>query len=213
MSQWHFYDPAEGHGLAHDPFKAIVAPRPIGWISSVDAEGRPNLAPYSFFNAVCDRPPMVMFASSARKDTQANVESTGEFVVNLATRGLAEAMNLSSASVPHGVDEFALAGLDTLPCETVRPRRVAQSPAALECRLVHVLPLRTLDGEQTASTMFIGQVVGVHIRTDCLRDGQFDMTRAGTIARCGYRGDYAHVTDLFEMLRPTSRGTPAPGTG
>jgi flavin reductase (DIM6/NTAB) family NADH-FMN oxidoreductase RutF len=213
MSQWHFYEPAHGHGLAHDPFKAIVAPRPIGWISSLDADGRPNLAPYSFFNAVCDRPPMVMFASSARKDTQANVEATGEFVVNLATRVLAEAMNLSSASVPHGVDEFALAGLETLPCETVRPRRVAQSPAALECRLVHVLPLRTLDGEQTTSTMLIGQVVGVHIRTDCLRAGQFDMTLAGTIARCGYRGDYAQVTDLFELLRPASGGRPTPGTG
>lgn len=202
MSQWHFYEPAAGHRLPHDPFKAIVAPRPIGWISTLDADGRPNLAPYSFFNAVCDAPPMVMFSSSAPKDTQANVETTREFVVNLATRALAEAMNTSSAAVPHGIDEFTLAGLDTLPSAVVRPRRVAQSPAALECRLVHVLPLRTLEGGATASTVFVGQVVGVHLDVACLRDGRFDMTVAGTIARCGYRGDYTQVTELFELLRP-----------
>jgi len=204
MTEWHFYEPAAGHRLPHDPFKAIVAPRPIGWISTVDADGRPNLAPYSFFNAVCDRPPMVMFSSSAPKDTQANIEATGEFVVNLATRALAEAMNLSSASVPHGVDEFALAGLETTPCALVRPPRVARSPAALECRLLHVLPLRALDGAATMSTMIIGQVVGVHLDVACLRDGHFDMTRAGTIARCGYRGDYTQVTELFEMMRPVA---------
>ncbi|MCC7045003.1 MAG: flavin reductase family protein [Acidobacteria bacterium] len=202
MSQWHFYEPAAGHRLPHDPFKAIVAPRPIGWISTLDADGRPNLAPYSFFNAVCDAPPMVMFSSSAPKDTQANVDATGEFVVNLATRALAEAMNTSSAAVPYGVDEFALAGLDTLPSQIVRPRRVARSPAALECRLVHVLPLRTLEGAPTASTVFVGQVVGVHLDMACLRDGRFDMTVAGTIARCGYRGGYTQVTELFEILRP-----------
>jgi flavin reductase (DIM6/NTAB) family NADH-FMN oxidoreductase RutF len=211
MSQWHFYEPAAGHRLPHDPFKAIVAPRPIGWISTLDADGRANLAPYSFFNAVCDAPPMVMFSSSARKDTQANVEATGEFVVNLATRALAEAMNTSSAAVPHGVDEFALAGLETLPCTVVRPRRVARSPAALECRLLQVLPLRTLAGAPTTSTLIIGQVVGVHLDTACLRDGLFDMTVAGTIARCGYRGDYAQVTELFEMLRPA--GVTSSGSG
>ena len=202
MSQWHFYEPAAGHRLPHDPFKAVVAPRPIGWISTLDADGRPNLAPYSFFNAVCDSPPMVMFSSSAPKDTQANVEATGEFVVNLATRALAEAMNASSAAVPHGVDEFALANLESLPCKVVRARRVARSPAALECRLVHVLPLTTLEGSPTTSTMFIGQVVGVHLDTSCLREGLFDMTVAGTIARCGYRGDYAQVTEVFELRRP-----------
>jgi flavin reductase (DIM6/NTAB) family NADH-FMN oxidoreductase RutF len=210
MSQWHFYEPASGHRLPHDPFKAIVAPRPIGWISTLNADGRPNLAPYSFFNAVCDAPPMVMFSSSARKDTQANVEVTGEFVVNLATRALAEAMNMSSAAVPRGVDEFALAGLETLPSEIVRPCRVAQSPAALECRLVHVLPLRTLEGAPTTSTMFVGQVVGVHLNVACLRDGLFDMTVAGTIARCGYRGDYTQVTELFEILRPVGVKSQSP---
>jgi len=209
MTEWHFYEPASGHRLPHDPFKAIVAPRPIGWISTVDADGRPNLAPYSFFNAVCDRPPMVMFSSSARKDSQANVEATGEFVVNLATRDLVDAMNLSSAAVPHGVDEFSLAALETLPCNVVRPRRVARSPAALECRLVHVLPLKTFEGSATTTTLLVGQVVGVHLDMACLRDGQFDMVTAGTIARCGYRGDYAQVTELFEMLRPT--GVKMPG--
>lgn len=211
MAHWHFYEPAAGHRLPHDPFKAIVAPRPIGWISTVDADGRPNLAPYSFFNAVCDSPPMVMFSSSAPKDTQANAEATGEFVVNLATRVLAEAMNMTSLAVSHGVDEFVLAGLETLPCEVVRARRVALSPAALECRLVHVLPLRTLEGTPTASTMLVGQVVGVHLDTACLRDGLFDMTVAGTIARCGYRGDYTQVTELFEMLRPVGGRPPMAG--
>jgi flavin reductase (DIM6/NTAB) family NADH-FMN oxidoreductase RutF len=154
---------------------------------------------------------MVMFSSSSPKDTQANVQATGEYVENLATRALAEAMNTSSAVVPHGVDESALAGLETLPCEVVRPRRVALSPAALECRLVHVVPLTTLEGTATTSTVLIGQVVGVHLDTACLRDGLFDMTVAGTIARCGYRGDYTQVTELFEMLRPARQGAPRPG--
>ena len=213
MTTWHFYEPAAGHRLPHDPFKAIVAPRPIGWVSSLDVDGRPNLAPYSFFNAVCDSPPMVMFSSSARKDSQANVEATGEFVVNLATHALADAMNVSSAAVPHGVDEFILSGLETLPCEVVRPRRVARSPAALECRLVHVLPLRTVEGSSTSSTILVGQVVGVHLDVSCLRDGLFDMVMAGTIARCGYRGDYAQVTELFQMLRPAGPKRPDASDG
>lgn len=202
MSDWHFYEPTQGHRLPHDPFKAIVAPRPIGWISTVDTAGRPNLAPYSFFNAVCESPPLVVFSSSGRKDTQTNVEATGEFVVNLATKALAEAVNISSAAVPAGNNEFLLAGLESLPCELVKPRRVALSPAALECRLLQIVPLKALDGSLTSNTLVIGQVVGVHLNADCLRDGRFDMTLAGTIARCGYRGDYAEVTSLFELVRP-----------
>ncbi len=202
MSRWHSYEPSAGHRLPHDPLKAIVAPRPIGWISTVDREGRNNLAPYSFFNAVCETPPLVMFSSSSRKDTQRNVEETGEFVVNVVSRELVEAMNISSASVPHGVDEFALAGLETLACEQVRPRRVALSPAALECRLVQVVPLNDLHGTRTSSTVLIGQVVAVHLRTDCLKDGLFDMTLAQTVGRCGYRGEYSEVQSLFEVLRP-----------
>lgn len=203
MSEWHFYEPAAGHRLPHDPFKAIVAPRPIGWISTVDAEGRRNLAPYSFFNAVCDQPPMVMFSSTTRKDTQANIETTGEFVVNLATRALADVMNRTSAAVARDVDEFTLAGIEAAPSVRVRPPRVAASPAALECRLVTLQPLRDLDGRDTPNTVVIGQVVGVHIDVSCLRDGLFDMTLAGTIARCGYRGDYAAVTELFDIRRPS----------
>lgn len=203
MADWHFYEPALGHRLPHDPLKAIVAPRPIGWISSVDPEGRVNLAPYSFFNAVCETPPIVAFSSSGRKDTQSNVEATGEFVVNLATRSLAEAMNVSSASVPHDVDEFQLAGLTPAPCRLVKPPRVAASPAALECKLLVTLPLKDLAGNPTPNTLIIGQVIGVHLATDCLTNGLFDMVRAGTIARCGYQGDYAHVTELFPMFRPT----------
>jgi flavin reductase (DIM6/NTAB) family NADH-FMN oxidoreductase RutF len=207
MSDFHFYEPRLGHGLAHDPFKAIVAPRPIGWISTVDADSCVNLAPYSFFNAFSDAPPIVGFASTGRKDSQRNIEATGEFVANLATMRHAEAMNLTSAPLPAGMNEMEHAGLTPAPCRIVRPPRVADAPAALECKLLLVISLKDLEGRPTASTLILGQVVGVHIDTGFLRDGLFDMTAAGTIARCGYRGDYAHVTQLFEMLRPASPAT------
>ncbi|MDB5294066.1 MAG: Asp/Glu/hydantoin racemase [Phycisphaerales bacterium] len=199
MTSFHFYEPRNGHGLPHDPFKAIVAPRPIGWISTVDASGRVNLAPYSFFNAFCDAPPIVGFSSAGRKDSQRNVEATGEFVANLATRRQAEAMNASSLPLPHGASEMAHAGLAAAPCRLVRPPRVADAPAALECRLLTTLPLTDLDGRPTGHTLVLGQVVGVHIDPAYLKDGLFDMAAAGTIARCAYRGDYAEVTELFEM--------------
>jgi flavin reductase (DIM6/NTAB) family NADH-FMN oxidoreductase RutF len=202
VSDFHFYEPGRGHGLAHDPFKAIVAPRPIGWISTADPDGRVNLAPYSFFNAFCERPPIVGFASGGRKDSQRNAEATGEFVVNLATRRHAQAVNLTSAAVPHGVNEMELAGLAAAPCRLVRPPRVADAPAALECKLLLALPLKDLDGRPTDSTLVLGQVVGVHLDRAFLKDGLFDVAAAGTIARCGYRGDYTQVTALFEMLRP-----------
>jgi flavin reductase (DIM6/NTAB) family NADH-FMN oxidoreductase RutF len=207
MSETHFYEPRHGHGLPHDPFKAIVAPRPIGWISTVDAAGRPNLAPYSFFNAFCEAPPLVGFASGGPKDSQRNAEATGEFVVNLATRRHAEAMNLTSAPWPPGVSEFAAAGLAAAPSRLVRPPRVADAPAALECRVVLILPLKDLDGRPTPSTLVLGQVVGVHLAAAFLKGGLFDLVAAGTIARCGYRGDYTQVTALFEMLRPTAGQT------
>jgi flavin reductase (DIM6/NTAB) family NADH-FMN oxidoreductase RutF len=200
----HFYEPKNGHQLPHDPFKAIVAPRPIGWISTVDAEGRPNLAPYSFFNAFCDSPPVVGFSSSGRKNSQRNVEETGEFVVNLATSRQAHAMNRTSAALPHGVNKFEVAGLRAAPSRLVRPPRVADAPAALECRLLLVLPITDLDGKPTPNTLILGQVVGVHIDPAFLKEGLFDIVAAGTIARCGYRGDYAEVTRVFEMLRPSS---------
>ena len=209
MPDWHFYETAHGHRLPHDPFKAIVAPRPIGWISTVDTLGRPNLAPYSFFNAVCESPPIVAFSSSGRKDTQANIEATGEFVVNLTTRELAEAVSISSAAVPAGHDEFLLAGLESLPCTLVKPQRVARSPAALECRLLQFVPLSDLDGARTTCTLIIGQVVAVHLNTAFLRDGKFDMTLARTLARCGYGGDYLEASSLFEVVRPPA-GTLGP---
>jgi flavin reductase (DIM6/NTAB) family NADH-FMN oxidoreductase RutF len=204
MSEYHFYEPRLGHGLPHDPFKAIVAPRPIGWISTVDPEGRVNLAPYSFYNAFCEAPPIVGFSSGGKKDSQRNVEATGEFVANLVTRKHAQAMNLTSAPFPHGVDEMQRAGLAAAPSRLIRPPRVADAPAALECKLLLVLPLNDLDGKQTGSTLILGQVVGVHIDRAYLKDGLFDITAAGTIARCGYRGDYAEVTAVFEMLRPVA---------
>jgi flavin reductase (DIM6/NTAB) family NADH-FMN oxidoreductase RutF len=202
MGQTYFYEPGRGHGLPHDPFKAIVAPRPIGWISTVDPDGRVNLAPYSFFNAFCEAPPIVGFSSGGRKDSQRNVEATGEFVCNLATRRHAQAMNLTSAPFPPGVNEMERAGLTAAPSRLVCPPRVADAPAALECKLLLALPLKDLEGRPTASTLLLGQVVGVHIDPAFLKDGLFDLAAAGTIARCGYQGDYTEVTRLFEMLRP-----------
>lgn len=197
-----FYEPGvTASGLPHDPFKAIVAPRPIGWISTIDAEGRVNLAPYSYFNAIGDRPAMVMFSSSGNKHTVANVAATNEFVCNLATWDLREAMNETSASVPRDVNEFELAGLSMAPSRLVRPPRVAESPAALECRAVTMFRPVDLDGRQTEQYVVIGQVVGIHIDDAALRDGRFDMAAARTIARCGYM-DYAVVDALFAMHRP-----------
>jgi flavin reductase (DIM6/NTAB) family NADH-FMN oxidoreductase RutF len=200
----YFYEPARGHGLPHDPFKAIVAPRPIGWIATRDGRGRANLAPYSFFNAFSSSPPIVGFCSEGRKDSIRNIEETGEFVANLATRALAAAMNRTSAPVPSEVDEFALAGLTPAPCRLVAAPRVAESPAALECRLLQVVRLRDLDGRELDSYLALGQVVGVHIAAAYLREGRFDTAAAQPIARAGYRGDYFELGAMFEMLRPQS---------
>jgi flavin reductase (DIM6/NTAB) family NADH-FMN oxidoreductase RutF len=198
----YFYEPARGHGLPHDPFKAIVAPRPIGWISTRDAQGRQNLAPYSFFNAFSTSPPIVGFCSEGRKDSVRNVEETGEFVTNLATRSLAAAMNQTSAPVAADVDEFALAGLTAVPCRLVAAPRVAEAPAALECRLLQIVQLNDLDGRPLQTYLVLGQVVGVHINAAFLKNGRFDTVAAEPIARAGYRGDYFEMGALFEMLRP-----------
>lgn len=196
------YDPRTGgHGLPHDPFKGLVVPRPIGWISTVDRDGRPNLAPYSYFNAVCDHPHLVMFSSFGAKDTQTNVEATGEFVCNLATYDLREAVNATSAPAPHGVSEFDLAGLNMAPSVAVRPPRVAASPAALECIMTAIVPLADARGSRARYTMIVGEVVHIHIADRILRGGIVDLALAEPIARCGYR-DYAHVTGTFEMERP-----------
>ena len=198
----YFYDPREGHGLPHDPFKAILAPRPIGWISSLDEQGRVNLAPYSFFNGFSSNPPIVAFGSEGPKDSLRNVEATGEFVCNFVSRALAEAMNETAAPMPHGENEMLRAGLEPAPSTRVRPPRVARAPAALECKLLQIVALSDIEGKRLHARMVIGQVVGVHIRHEFLKDGIFDTAAAHPVARCGYRGDYAEVSSLFEMLRP-----------
>jgi flavin reductase (DIM6/NTAB) family NADH-FMN oxidoreductase RutF len=198
----YFYEVAKGHGLPHDPFKAMVAPRPIGWISTRDEDGRVNLAPYSFFNAVCDKPPMLAFSSSGYKDTIANVEKTGEFVYNMASKALARQMNETSASVARGVNEFQLAGLREAECRLVKAPRVAEAPAALECKLVQIVELHGLDGKSAKHYLAIGQVVAVHIDPRCLKDGRFDLLAAEPIERAGYVADYAEVTKMFQMERP-----------
>lgn len=186
--------------LRFDPFKAIVAPRPIGWISSVDASGRINLAPYSFFNGVASRPPMVMFASEGRKDSVANIEATGEFVCNLATWDLRDAMNATSAPLAHGENEMERAGLAAAPSHVVRPPRVKDAPCALECRLLRIVALDDLAGMPGAYIVF-GQVVGIHIDERFIKDGLLDTAAMKPIARCGY-DDYAVVERLFSMQRP-----------
>ncbi|MCK9919188.1 flavin reductase family protein [Microbacteriaceae bacterium K1510] len=193
-----YYEPQSGHGLRHDPFKAIVAPRPIGWISTVDQNGHHNLAPYSFFNAISTVPPMVAFSSEGFKDSVRNAETTGEFVYNLATVALAQGMNRSAAVVPPEIDEFQLAELATAPCRRVKPFRVAASPAALECKVLNILKLNNLEGHLLERYLVIGQVVGVHIDDVYLDDGLFATARAQPLARCGYR-DYASVTEVFQM--------------
>jgi flavin reductase (DIM6/NTAB) family NADH-FMN oxidoreductase RutF len=197
-----FYHPMQGdHGLPFDPFKAIVAPRPIGWISSLDAQGRPNLAPYSFFNAVSAQPHIVMFSSTGEKDSVTNIEATGDFVCNLATWDLREAMNETSAALPRGVSEFSVAGLEMAPSRTVKAPRVAAAVAALECKHLKSDRIADLTGQWSGSVVVFGEVTGVYIDDDHIRDGRFVMSDARTIARCGYR-DYAVVDGLFEMSRP-----------
>ncbi|HEX6959710.1 MAG TPA: flavin reductase family protein [Ferrovibrio sp.] len=205
-ADFHYYETAKGHGLAHDPFKAIVGPRPIGWISSVDTAGRVNLAPYSYFNAVCDAPPMVAFGSSGWKDSIANVKATGEFVANLVTKTLAEAMNQTCAPVPHETNEFEISGLTQASCRLVKAPRVAESPAALECKLLQVVELRDTEGRPTQHWLAIGQVVGVHINKAYLKDGLFDTAAAHPILRAGYLADYAEITPaaMFRMRRPSA---------
>jgi flavin reductase (DIM6/NTAB) family NADH-FMN oxidoreductase RutF len=197
-----FYEPAKkNHGLSSDPFKAIVAPRPIGWISSMSPRGEVNLAPYSFFNACSTEPPCVLFSSDGYKDSAANVEETGEFVCNLATWGLRAEVNLSSASLPRGVDEMREVGLAPAPSRLVRPPRVAKAPCALECKLLRIVRLEDLSGRRLDQHIVIGQVVGVHVDDRFLAQGRLDTSALQPIARCGYH-DYAVVTELFQMVRP-----------
>ncbi len=198
-----FYRPEDGHGLPHNPFNAIVTPRPIGWISSRGSDGHDNLAPYSFFNAVAYVPPQVMFASTGSKpdrgetkDSVSQIRETGVFCVNVVEYAMRDVMNQTSGTWDRDVDEFAHAGIARAECETIGCARVAEAPANLECQLVDIIALR---GQ--SNFMVIGEVTGVHLRDDCVVDGRFDISRYQPLARLGYR-DYTRVTELFSLTRP-----------
>lgn len=189
------------HGLAHDPFKAIVAPRPIGWIGTKGRDGSFNLSPYSFFNAVSDRPKIVMFSSDGRKDSARNAEETGAFTTNFVSRDLVDKMNASSIVVPYEVDEFALAGLTAKAGTLVDAPYVADAFAVLECRVTEIINPMTLSGERGENVIVFGQVVGIHISETILKDGRLDMAIARPIARMGYM-DYSEGSEVFQLLRP-----------
>jgi flavin reductase (DIM6/NTAB) family NADH-FMN oxidoreductase RutF len=190
-----FYRPQDGHGLPHNPFNAIVTPRPIGWISTTGSMGD-NLAPYSFFNAVAYVPPQVMFASTGAKDSLANVRETGQFAVNIVAADMLRAMSETSAALPHGTDEFGVAGLEKAACDTIDCPRVAGCPATLECVVTQIIDLKGVN-----NFLILGEVTGIHLRDDCLVDGRFDPGRYQPLARMGYR-DYTIVREVFEHLRP-----------
>lgn len=198
-----FYEPRLGHGLPHNPFNAIVSPRPIAWIATRGVDGRDNLAPYSFFNAVAYTPPQIVFASTSAKadrgdtkDTLANIRDTGEFCVNIVETAAQDAMNSTSGPYGAEVDEFTLAGVDRVPCNLIAASRVAGAPASLECRVSQIV---TLAGAN--NYLVVAEVVGIHLRDDCIVDGRFDVTRFAPLARLGYR-DYASIAQVFELRRP-----------
>ncbi len=200
----HYYEPAKGHGLKHDPFNAIIAPRPIGWISSRDVKGNINLAPYSFFNGFCYHPPIIGFSSTTWKDSVANIQETGEFVWNLATMALAKQMNATAAHVAHDVNEFNIAGLTAAPCKLVNVPRVAESPVAFECKLTQIIQLQGADGNKAEAWLTLGEVVAVHIDKAFIKDGVYQTALAHPIVRAGRRGDYFEIRPdaMFEMPRP-----------
>jgi flavin reductase (DIM6/NTAB) family NADH-FMN oxidoreductase RutF len=200
----HYYEPANGHGLKHDPFNAIIAPRPIGWISSRNAKGHVNLAPYSFFNGFNYIPPIIGFSSTSRKDSIANIEQTGEFVWNLATMDLAKQMNATAAHVAPDVSEFTLAGLTEAPSKIVNVPRVAESPVSFECKLTQIIQLQGADGKKVNGWLTLGEVVAVHIDKALIKDGVYQTALARPIVRAGRRGDYFEIKPdaMFEMVRP-----------
>ncbi len=200
----YFYEPSAGHGLPHDPFNAIIGPRPIGWISTQGRGGALNLAPYSFFNAFNYTPPIIGFSSTGAKDSLRNAQETGEFVWNLSTRTLAEQMNATCASVPYGVDEFALAGLTPAPSRLVAPPRVAESPVHFECKVTEIVQLKSHTGRLAQTWLVLGEVVAVHISRHLLKDGVFDTFGAEIILRAGGPTGYAEIgpDNRFDMRRP-----------
>jgi flavin reductase (DIM6/NTAB) family NADH-FMN oxidoreductase RutF len=204
VTDLHSYEPRLGHGLPHDPFNAIVGPRPIGWVATRGAEGGLNLAPYSFFNAFNYTPPIVGFSSTSERDSLRNARATGEFVWNLVTRPLAEAMNASSATVPPEVDEFQLAGLTPVASTLVNVPRVGESPVAFECRVTQIIRLQGADGQPTPAWLTLGEVVAVHIARELLVDGVYDTAAAHPVLRGGGPADYFEITadTRFRMRRP-----------
>jgi flavin reductase (DIM6/NTAB) family NADH-FMN oxidoreductase RutF len=204
LSDYHVYEPKNGHGLKHDPLNSIVAPRPIGWVSTRDAQGRLNLAPYSFFNLFSYTPPIVGFCSNGWKDSVRNAEATREFVWNLATRPLAERMNMTSATVEHGVDEFALSGLTPEPSRVVGVPRVKESPVSFECKVTEIIALKDTAGRAVNSWVTFGEAVAIHIRKDLIEDGVYNTVLAEPIARGGGPADYFTIGEAqrFRMKRP-----------
>jgi flavin reductase (DIM6/NTAB) family NADH-FMN oxidoreductase RutF len=200
----YYYEPGEGHGLAHDPFNAIVGPRPIGWISSQDRRGVLNLAPHSFFNAFNYKPPIIGFSSTGWKDTARNIEQVREFGWSLVTKPLAEAMNASSATVPSDVDEFRLAGVTPAPSKHIAVPRVAESPVSFECRVTQMFRLKDLQGREVDCWMIFGEVVAVYIDPDLLKDGIYQTADARPVVRGGGAGDYIDILpeNKFVMKRP-----------
>ncbi|MGR3290600.1 MAG: flavin reductase family protein [Paracoccaceae bacterium] len=198
-----FYEPKDGHGLPHNPFNAIITPRPIGWISSRSANGTNNLAPYSFFNGVAFAPPQVMFASTGQKsdrnkgkDSTANIDETGVFCVNIVEYAMRDAMNSSSVGADADIDEFDMAGIEHVDCNTIDCARVAGAPAALECRMTQIVKI-----EGAANFVVFGEVTGIHLRDNAIIDGRFDVTTFRPLSRLGYR-DYSVVDNIFELKRP-----------
>ncbi|MGR4048983.1 flavin reductase family protein [Kosakonia cowanii] len=203
----YFYEPAKGHGLPHDPLNAIVGPRPIGWIASLDGQGRRNLAPYSFFNCFNYRPPIIGFASSGWKDSVQNIVESREFVWNLTTRDLAVQMNETSASLAHGEDEFARAGLTPAESRLVRVPRVAESPVNFECRLSQCIQLTAADGSPIESWLVLGEVVAVHIDESLLEEGIYQTAKAQPVLRAGGPSAYYGISEeqRFDLVRPDNR--------
>lgn len=199
-----FYEPNKRDRslLPHDPFKTLIAPRPIGWVSTMSRNGAINLAPYSFFNAVADRPPMLAFSSNDIKDSVTFAEETGEFVWNLPTYALRAAMNDTSAALARGDNEFMHAGLEMAPSQFVKPPRVAASPCAMECKVTQIIRLKNKEGGDADNYLVIGEVVGVHLDPAFIKDGVVQITDMKPIARCGGTGDYTVLDDLFQMTRP-----------
>ncbi|MBT2334962.1 flavin reductase family protein [Variovorax paradoxus] len=210
-TDFHYYEPSKGHGLSHNPLNALVALRPIGWISTRDAQGRVNLAPYSFFNAFNYDPPIIGFSSIAWKDSVQNASETREFVWNLVTRELGDQMNRTSVPLAHGEDEFPFAGLTAVPGRLVNVPRVAESRAAMECKVIDIVQFKNTDGDKVSGWLVLGEVVAVHIDKTLLKDGVYQTAEAYPIMRAGGLNDYVQVLpeNVFQIARPAGASSPS----